>query len=350
MTKHITSASALSLVGARIPVIAAPMAGGPSTPALVAAAAEAGGVGFLAGGYKAPAQLADQLVETRRITDSFGVNLFAPNPVSIEASVFRRYADALQELADSYGVDLGDAIPIEDDDAWSEKVDLLVRHPVPLVSFTFGLPSLDVVQRLHEAGSLLLQTVTTPHEARQAADLGVDALVVQGFGAGGHSGTLTPSKTVRDIPLTTLVAEVRAAVPELPVWAAGGLSTPEEVQSVHAAGAEASVVGTILLRSPESGASAAHKAGLADPGLTETVLTRAFSGRPARGLRNSFIDRFEAVAPLGYPAVHHLTSPLRKAAAAAGDTGTVNLWAGTGFRNTSDEPTATILRRLAGER
>ena len=106
-------------------------------------------------------------------------------------------------------------------------------------------------------------------------------------------------------------------------------------------------MGTVLLLADESGASATHREALEDPARTETVVTRAFTGRPARGLRNRFIDNYEASAPLGYPAIHYLTSPLRKAAAAAGEPELVNLWAGTGYRHARREPTAQILARLA---
>jgi NAD(P)H-dependent flavin oxidoreductase YrpB (nitropropane dioxygenase family) len=154
---------------------------------------------------------------------------------------------------------------------------------------------------------------------------------------------------VAQIPLAGLLGSVRSRS-DLPLWAAGGISTPAGVGEALAAGAEAAVVGTVLLRSPESGASATYKKALADPARTETVLTRAFSGRPARALRNRFVDRFDALAPAGNPALHHLTSPIRKAAAAAGDPEGINIWAGTGYRDATDEPAADILRRLAGTR
>jgi nitronate monooxygenase len=188
--------------------------------------------------------------------------------------------------------------------------------------------------------------VTTPGEAAQARDAGVDMLTVQASVAGGHSGTLAPHTPLTPVPLVDLVAAIAATV-GLPVLAAGGLATPEAVAEVIRAGAAAAVVGTVLLRSAESGASATHRAALTDPARTGTVLTRAFTGRPARGLRNAFIDAHEAGAPLGYPAIHHLTSPLRKAAAAAGEPDYVHLWAGTGYRHATDEPAADILRRLA---
>lgn len=338
--------SPLSGLGLTIPVIAAPMAGGPSTPALVTAAAGAGGLGFLAAGYKTPEGLAEQIAAVRSASVPFGVNVFAPNLVPVDVEAFRRYARAIQAEADRYGLEpAGD--PVEDDDHWNAKIDLLLADPVPVVSFTFGIPGPAVVTALRAAGTLVVQTVTSAEEARLASDAGADLLVVQASAAGAHSGTFTPRRTPPPIPIGDLVARVRREV-ALPLIAAGGLATPEDVAAVVRAGAVAAMAGTVLLRTDESGASATHRAALADPAREETVVTHAFTGRPARGLRNRFIDRYGAEAPNGYPAVHHLTSPLRKAAAAAGDAELVHLWAGTGYRHASEEPAATVLARLAG--
>ncbi|MDX6501783.1 MAG: nitronate monooxygenase, partial [Blastocatellia bacterium] len=175
-----------------------------------------------------------------------------------------------------------------------------------------------------------------------------DMLALQAAVAGGHSGTLTPQRPLQPVPIVDLVKQVTATV-RLPVLAAGGLATASAVADVIRAGAAAAIVGTVLLRATESGASTTHRAALTDPARTETVLTHAFTGRPARGLRNAFIDNHEGQAPFGYPAIHHLTSPLRKAAAAAGKPDYVHLWAGTGYRHATAEPTADILQRLASE-
>jgi nitronate monooxygenase len=328
-----------------IPVIAAPMAGGPTTHALVTAAAQAGGVGFLAAGYRTAEGFAEQIAAVRATGVPFGVNLFAPNPVPVDAAEFRLYANMIRPDADRHGIDVsGD--PVEDDDHWAAKIDLLLADPVPMASFTFGIPDPAVVAALRKAGTVVIQTVTSADEAKLAADAGVDLLAVQASVAGGHSGTLTPLRVPPSIPLVDLIAQVRAAV-SLPIVAAGGLSTSADIAAVLHAGAVAAVVGTVLLLTDESGASAVHKAAVADPARIETVVTRAFTGRPARGLRNGFIDRYDAVAPAGYPALHHLTSPLRKAAAAAGDPELVNLWAGTGHRHATAEPAKAVLTRLA---
>ena len=193
-----------------------------------------------------------------------------------------------------------------------------------------------------------MQTVTNAAEARAAADAGVDMLAVQGCAAGAHSATLTPSRFPDPIPTVVLVGMIRDAS-RLPVIAAGGLATPAEVAAVIHSGADAAMVGTALLRTSESGASPVHQAAVANDSGADTVLTRSFTGRPARGIRNRFIDTYDAVAPSGYPAIHYLTSPIRKGAAAAGDPEAVHLWAGTGYRQARTGHAADVLRMLASE-
>ncbi|MET7438786.1 nitronate monooxygenase [Streptomyces sp. NPDC004082] len=335
----------LSDLGVDIPVLAAPMAGGGSTSALVTAAARAGGLGFLAAGYKTPEMLAEQIRTVREQAVPFGVNVFAPNPVPVSEDAFRRYAARMRSEADRYGLSLPDSAPVEDDDHWTAKIDLLLATPVPWVSFTFGIPDPAVIASLRRSGTTVMQSVTSVDEARRAEEAGVDALIVQGTAAGGHSATLDPDRPLSALTLPQLVSAVRRTT-NLPLIAAGGIGTSLDVAAALRAGAEAAMIGTLLLRTEESGASAPHKQALADPAFDTTVLTRAFTGRPARALRNSFIDRHEDDAPAGYPAVHHLTAPLRKAATAAGDHERIHLWAGTGYRRAVEEPTARTLRRL----
>jgi nitronate monooxygenase len=337
--------SSLADLGLSIPVIAAPMSGGPTTPAMVIAAHSAGGLGFLATGYKTPEAVETELRAVRAAGIPFGVNVFAPNPVPISTQRYAEYARAMQREADRFGISLPDA-PIDSDDYFGAKIDLLRADPVPIVSFTFGIPGREVIGDLQQAGSTVVQTVTSRAEAQAAAAAGVDALAVQANVAGGHSGTLTPDNPPPAVPLDDLVSDIVSAV-GLPVIAAGGLGTADDVAAVLQAGARAAAVGTVLLLADESGASATHQAALQDPARTETVITRAFTGRPARGLRNRFINTYETSAPLGYPAVHYLTSPLRKAAAAAAEPDLVHLWAGTGYRQARRGPTAQILTQLA---
>ena len=334
----------LAGLGVALPVLAAPLGGGPGNGAMVRAAGEAGSLGFLAGGYKHPDAMAGEIAELRAAATPFGVNLFAPNPLAVEPAAYARYAALLAETAAGLGVELPQQ-PREDDDWWEEKLALLGEDPVPVVSFTFGLPAPAELARLRRAGSLLVQTVTSPREAVAAAEAGVDALIVQSHEAGGHWGTLTPAEPPERVALPPLLESVAAAC-SLPLIGAGGFGSAEDLAAALACGAAAGMVGTALMLAPEGGTSATHRAALAERSR-ETVATRAFTGRPARGLRNGFIDRFEAQAPLGYPALHHLTAPLRRAAAAARDPELLHLWAGTGYREARSEPVGDALRRLS---
>ena len=170
-------------------------------------------------------------------------------------------------------------------------------------------------------------------------------LAAQGPSAGGHRGTFDPAAQPAAEPLDQLLAAVTAAV-DIPVIAAGGLATADDIQRVLQAGAVAAQLGTAFLLADEAGSSPVHRAALQDPKFTETVVTRAFSGRYARGLRNRFIDEHEAEAPFGYPEVHYLTSPLRAASVRAGDPHAVNVWAGKGFRHAKAAPVAEIVKSL----
>ena len=333
----------LDRLGSSLPVLAAPMAGGPTTAALVLAAADVGSAGFLAGGYKTPEAMAAEIDEVRARTSSYGVNLFAPNPsTAVDPAAYRDYRERLLPLAARYGVDLP-VEPVEDDDWWRGKVDVLLEVAPPVVSFTFGIPERSVLDVLRRAGSLLVQTVASPDEARRATAAGVDGLVVQSPDAGGHWGTLTPASPPERLAVPALVTAVRSVV-DLPVIAAGGVGSSADVSAALDVGAEAVAVGTLLLLAPEAGTNPGHRAGLTDRG--EQLTTHAFSGRPAGGLRNEFLAAYDGLAPLGYPALHHLTSPIRRAAAAAADPEHVNLWAGTGYRSIEARPAGEILRGL----
>jgi nitronate monooxygenase len=325
-------------------IIVAPMAGGPSTPGLAAAGTNAGGLGFVPAGYLSAETFAERLAAARRLTSGpVGANLFVPQPSAGTPAAIEGYAAALAPEAERYGVQLGE--PRFDDDAWASKLEVLLDLRPEVASFTFGLPSADECRRLRGAGITTMGTITTVAEARLAAEHGVDALVAQGPSAGGHRGTFDPAAQPEAEPLEELLAAVTAAV-DIPVIAAGGLVTADDVRRVLEAGAVAAQLGTAFLLADEAGSSVVHRAALRDPQFTETVVTRAFSGRYARGLRNRFIDEHEAEAPFGYPEIHYLTSPLRAASVRAGDPHAVNVWAGTGFREANAAPVAEIIKSL----
>ena len=328
-----------------VPVIVAPMAGGPSTPELAAAGTNTGGLGFVAAGYLAAEAFADRIVAARKLTSGpLGANLFVPQPSAATRDGIEGYAAALAAEAQHYGVRLGQ--PRYTDDEWSAKLDVLLDLRPEVVSFTFGLPTTEECARLRDAGITTVGTVTSIDEAQTAVARGVDALAAQGPGAGGHRGTFDPTARPATEPLPELLGAVLSRV-DVPVAAAGGLITPDDVRRVLQAGAVAAQLGTAFLLADEAGSSPVPRAALQDAQFTETVVTRAFSGRYARGLRNRFIDEHEPEAPFGYPEIHYLTSPVRAASVRAGDPHATNVWAGTGFQKAKAAPVAEIMGELA---
>ena len=334
----------LSLSDLELPIVLAPLGGGPATPALTAAVSEAGGLGFLAAGYRTPDAVRADITELRRLTSRpFGLNLFVPGPATDDAAAFERYAGALAGEAERLGVELGE--PRYDDDRWEEKLALARDEQVPVVSFTFGCPDADAVAELQAAGCAVWVTVTTPAEAVAAAERGADALVVQGVEAGGHRGS-TDVAAPGDAGLLALLQLVRA-VTDRPLIATGGIATGLGVAAVLAAGASAAQLGTAFMLTPEAGTSEAHREAFGR--TAPTRITRAFTGRYARGIENRFMREHEQEAPLGYPEVHNLTAPLRVAARERGDADGFHVWAGQAYPLAEPVPAGELVRRLADE-
>jgi nitronate monooxygenase len=328
----------------RIPIVQAPLAGGASTPELTAAVVEAGAFGFLAAGYKTPDALRDDVRAARALTGApFGVNVFVPGSPA-EPAAYAAYVAGLRGEAERHGVALGE--PHFEDDGWDAKLELLEADPVAAVSFTFGCPPADVVARLQAVGSSVWVTVTDPDEARRAADAGADALVVQGIEAGGHRASFVDADGAGDYGLLALLQLVSART-DLPLVASGGIASGAAVAAVLCAGARAAQIGTAFMRCPEAATSAAHREALATSAPTR--LTRAFSGRNARGIVNRFLREHSADAPIAYPEVHHVTAPLRAAGRKAGDADVINLWAGQAHALARDVPAGELVAALAAE-
>jgi nitronate monooxygenase len=327
-----------------VPIVLAPLAGGSSTPELTAAVSNAGGLGFLAAGYLTAPALKERLDQARALTGApLGVNVFVPGqPGDLDA--VQAYAATLAEDARGAGAGLGEA-RYEDDD-WAAKIDLLATERVPVVSFTFGCPDREVIDRLHQAGSEAWVTVTTPDEAREAVAAGCDVLVLQGVEAGGHRAVFRddPGDPSDGLGLLSLLQLVRARI-DVPLVAAGGIITGGGIAAVLAAGASAAQLGTAFMRTPEAGTADVDRQALASD--APTAVTRAFTGRLARGIQNRFIDQHTAEAPAAYPEVHFLTAPLRRAARAAGNPELVNLWAGQAHQLGREIPAGQLVRELA---
>ena len=328
----------------RLPLVVAPMAGGPSTVDLVAAGARAGALAFLAGAYKAVADLTEEMAAVRAAgAHAFGVNLFVPGDPTVDPGGLAAYMARLEPEAAALGVALGDAS--WDDDDYVAKVDAVLAAPPAAVSFTFGIPAVDVVRALQAAGSAVLLTVTTPEEAAVALRAGPDALVLQGAEAGAHRGSLVNAdRPDQDRPLRALLAAVRRRT-LVPLVAAGGVSGPGEVADLLTRGADMVGAGTAFLRCPESGAPAALKEALGDGSFTRTAVSRAFSGRRARALVNAMVLEHHG-APAAYPEINNAVRPLRAAAAQAGDLQHMSLYAGTGFSRAAARPAAEVVEWL----
>jgi nitronate monooxygenase len=323
-----------------IPIVLAPLAGGPSTPELAAAVSNVGGLGFLASGYLSAAELAARRRRLNELTGRpFGVNLFVPGMAGDIARV-RRFAAEIDSDVSGAGARLGE--PRHDDDDWDAKVGYLMDAPVEVVSFTFGIPGEDVIAGLRAKGTEVWVTVTSLDEARRAAMAGADLLVVQGYEAGGHRGG-TSDAPEDAVGLIALLQLITARV-DTPIAASGGIATGKGIAAVLCLGARAAALGTAFLDCAEAATAPVHRSAL--HGDVPTRLTRAFSGRTARGIENGFLRAHSESAPAAYPEVHHLTSPMRKVARQAGLADYVNLWAGQAYTLTASASAADLVRDL----
>ncbi len=328
-----------------VPIVGAPMAGGPGTPALAAAVSNAGGLGFIPGGCVSADKFAEDIAAARAATTGpLGVNLFVPQPSVADWVQLDYYAEELEEIADYYQVEVGR--PEFDDDEWERKLEVVSDVRPELVSFTFGVPSPDVIARLGALGLLVMITVTSAYEAGVAIAAGADSLVVQGPDAGGHRGTFAPDMDPGTESLHELIDRIHRSHRDVPIIAAGGLATAEDVAGVLRRGAVAAQVGTALLLSDEAGTNPGHRTAMKNQLFAKTIVSRAFSGRYARGLENEFTRMLDTVAPLGYPEVDQMTLPIRRAAAALEDPNGMELWAGTAFRQAKPGPAADIIAGL----
>lgn len=292
---------------------------------------------MIAGALLTPEAFAAQVDAVRGVL--FGVNLFLPEEPS--GADVASYADHLKTWFERFEAEPGTLV--RRDDFYAEKFAWLLDNPVPVVSSTFAAFDVDEIAQLHAVGTEVWATVATAADASVATAHGVDALVVQGPEAGGHRGTFDGSAP--DESLSELLTAVRE-ISDLPRIAAGGLMDGNDIAPLLDSGAaHAAQLGTALLNTPEAGTKQVHREQLTR--TQATAVTRAFSGRPARGLVNEFLQVNSEAAPLAYPDVHYLTAPMRAKAAAAGDSSALSMWAGTGHLRTQARPAAELLAEWA---
>jgi nitronate monooxygenase len=340
----------LNRLGISLPIIQGPMGGGPSTPELVAAVSNAGGLGSLGAAYLTPEKIIETIRRIRILTDKpFNVNLFAGGYVA------KTHADPAPMLALIGEIHEAlklppPVLPQLPPDPFPAQLEAVLDSAPSIFSFTFGIPNAAMMAQLRARDIATMGTATTVEEARLLADAGVDAIVAQGAEAGAHRGTFAGSFEASLVPTLDLVRGIHGAV-SVPVIASGGLMEGREIRVAMNAGASAASLGTAFLTCPESGAPEAHKRAILDARKDTTVLTRAFSGRPARGLPNTFIAKLAGKENLilPYPLQNMLTRAMRTAAASRGDTGFLSLWAGTGVARARAMPAAALVARLVNE-
>ena len=332
------------------PIMQAPMDGGPGAPELVATVANAGGLGTLAGGSMSPERLRAAIAEVRALTDRpFAINLAAASPGRIDPARMARACELLAPYRAELGLPPEPPEPPEPPD-FDEQLDVILESQIPVLSFSFGAPDSGYVALLREAGITIIATATHLLEAIVLEEIGVDFIVAQGAEAGGHRGAFIghPEQgLVGTMTLTPLLAKYVAT----PIIAAGGIMDGRGIAAARMLGAVGVQMGTAFLACPESGAHPAHKALLRQGSEIATTLSRAFTGRYGRVLRNRLtmeLQAHEAEWP-GFPRQLFLTHDLQRAAADRGLTDFMALWAGQGCHLCEDRPAAELMASWAGQ-
>ena len=345
-----TQSDFLRELGIKHPIIQAPMAGGPSTPELVAAVSNAGALGSLGSAYSTPEQITSDIRKIRALTDKlFNVNLFAGGYAPESAVDAAPVLALLAEIHEALHLP-PPALPAWPVNPFEEQLQAVLEARPAVFSFTLGIPEPRAMARLKTAGIAIFGTATTVEEGKMLEASGVTAIVAQGAEAGSHRGTFAGSFEDAMVPTLELVRSLRAAV-STPVIASGGLMDGRDIAEALARGAAAAQLGTAFLTCPEAGTPEAYRRAILAAREETTVITRAFSGRPARALLNTFVSKLEGKEKiiLPFPLQNALTRPMRSAAAKLGESGFMSLFVGQGVTRARAMPAAELISRLVAE-
>jgi nitronate monooxygenase len=341
------------LLNIEYPIIQAPMAGGTTTTQLVSAVSNAGGLGMIGAGYMDSESLQIQINEIRKETDKpFGVNLFVPNPYSVDANKLDKVNDILEPFRKELTADSPKTLPNYKDDlnTFNELIDIIIEEKIPICTFTFGLPSKEVISKLKKHSILLMGTATTVQEAMINEKNGMDAIVLQGSEAGGHRGTFIGETQQSLIGLMSLIPQTADQV-KVPIIAAGGIMDGRGIMAARCLGASGFQLGTAFLVCEESGAHSEHKDAIIQSGENQIVLTKSFSGKAAKGIQNRFIEKMtnlEDSLP-DFPVQNELTKGIRKAASKSGNSDFMSLWAGQSPRLAKKQTVQELMTMLIKE-
>ncbi|MBD2843568.1 nitronate monooxygenase [Paenibacillus sp. IB182496] len=333
------------------PIVQAPMAGGPTTPELIAAVSNAGGLGSLGAGYLSPEQIRSAIRHIRTLTDRpFGVNLFVPGPGQAEEpeeAVLTDMAACLDVYRRELGIPERPSLHL-DFPSFEEQIDVVLEERVPVFSFTFGIPSPEVMERLSQHGTFVIGTATTVDEAIRLERAGAHAVVAQGSEAGGHRGTFLKEASESLIGLMALVPQIADHV-AVPVIASGGIMDGRGLAASLTLGASAVQMGTAFLTCTESGAHPTHKQKILAASEDATEVTNAYSGKAARGIQTTFMRSMPAGRIPAYPIQHAMTTDIRQASARANNPEYMSLWAGQGLRLANAQSAAVLIEKTIAQ-
>lgn len=339
-------------LGLTYPLIQAGMAGGPTTPELVAAVSNAGGLGTLGAGYMPAAQMSAVIEKIQALTQKpFGVNLFVPYPVNVDPEQIAASNRLLRSIREKLHLkDPAVGASQSDDSQFRQQIEVVIEKQIPVCSFTFGIPEKAVIDRLKHSHVTLIGTATTVREAVLCEQAGLDMVVAQGSEAGGHRGTFT-------VPFDRAMIGTMSLVPQtvdhvhIPVIAAGGIMDGRGAAAALVLGAQAVQMGTAFLTCDESGAHPLHQEALLQTTEEAAVLTSAFSGKPARGIDNALTRSLRKDEPElpAYPIQNSLTKDIRAAAARSGRPEWMSMWAGQGLRLSQKMAAGQLIRSIVTE-
>lgn len=334
------------------PIIQAPMAGGITTPELVSAVSNHGALGMIGAGYMSPGNLRTCIHEIKQKTENnFGVNVFVPNDFHVTEETIEGSKKSLESIYNTLSIDENMLLEIPTpkciQQKYEKQLEVIIEENVPICSFTFGVPSKETIQQLKNKDIILVGTATTVKEAILIEELGMDVVVAQGYEAGGHRGSFLNESEDGAVGTMSLVPQVADAV-DIPVVAAGGIMDSRGLRAVMFLGAKAVQMGTAFLTCKESGANELHKEAILNASEDETTLTRSFSGKAARGLKNQFIQEMkekEKDLP-EYPVQNYLTNPIRKVAKEQQNKEYMSLWSGQSPRLAKSQTVGELIHRM----
>ncbi|ULG73854.1 NAD(P)H-dependent flavin oxidoreductase [Macrococcus brunensis] len=323
------------------PIIQAPMAGGIIPPEFVAAVSNAGCLGSIAAGNLSLSKLADQIKMVQSLTEQpFQVNLFANDwPAVQDVSAVN---EELNKIRKTLNLPVRHQYDFTPDASLTDYVDLCIELNVPIVSFTFGCPDSSLVDKLHKADITVIGTISTVDEALIMQQAGVDAVVAQGYEAGGHKGGFSDAAS---IGLMALVPQVVDAV-RLPVIAAGGISDSRGIQAAHALGASYVQIGTRFLNTVESTAHSLHKKAVTEAIETDALYTQVFTGKTARGIQNQMMTQLAHLDLPSYAYMNIMTKDIRAAAKNQQEIDYMSNWSGQNIRTSETLPLDLVLTEL----